>query len=100
MNRTIFESANSMMIHAHLPVRFWGEAVHAAGYARNRCPTSALDGKTPFEALTGRVPTLSHMRVFGCEAFALIPGHRKKFQPKAARCAFMGYAEEAKCYRL
>jgi transposase InsO family protein len=100
MNRTIFEMANAMMVHASVPTRFWAEAVNTSGYVRNRCPTAALDGKTPFEALTGNVPDLSHMRIFGCEAYALIPGRHKKFDPKGTRCVFLGYSSEAKCYRL
>jgi transposase InsO family protein len=68
MNRTIFEMGNAMMIHADMPIHFWGEAINTAVYVRNRCPTAALEGKTPFEALTGSVPDMSHLRIFGCEA--------------------------------
>ena len=100
MNRTIFEMGNAMMIHVGMPIHFWGEAVNTAVYVRNRCSTAALDGKTPFEALTGSVPDMSHLRIFGCEAYALIPGHRRKFQPRAHRCVLLGYASDAKCYRL
>jgi hypothetical protein len=100
MNRTIFEMANALMVYANMPAKFWAEAVNTAGYLRNRCPNATLDGKTPFEALTGSVPDLSHTRIFGCEAYALIPGHRKKFEPRGTRCVFVGYATESKCYRL
>jgi hypothetical protein len=36
----------------------------------NRSPTKALDGRTPYEAWHGRKPAVSHLRVFGCLAFA------------------------------
>ena len=39
-NRTILESARSMIHHAKLPLKFWGEAVNTVVYLRNRCPTS------------------------------------------------------------
>ena len=46
-----------------------------AVYIINRSPTKALDGMTPYEAWHGRKPAVSHLRVFGCLAFAKEPGH-------------------------
>ena len=42
MDRTLVESARSMMSHAHLPNHFWAEAVAMAAYIRNRSATTAL----------------------------------------------------------
>ena len=36
MNRTLMESARSMLAHAGLPDSYWAEAVTAAAYLRNR----------------------------------------------------------------
>ena len=74
MNRTIVESATSMMFHSNLSVNFWAEAVNMAVYLKNRSPTTALDGITPYECLFNRKPDVAHLRVFGCIAF-----HRKLF---------------------
>ena len=41
MNRTIMESARSMLMHSRLPNKFWAEAVNIATYLRNRSPTIA-----------------------------------------------------------
>ena len=49
VNRTLLESARSMLKHSHLPDRFWGEAVLAAIYIRNRCLTTVDQTKTPEE---------------------------------------------------
>jgi hypothetical protein len=101
LNRTLHEMANSMMIHASMSLRLWGEAMQAATDLRNRAPTAALEGSvTPLEALTGGKPDLSHARVFGCEAYARVNGHVRKFEPKATRCVFVGYADATKGYRL
>jgi hypothetical protein len=35
----------------------------------NRSPTSALDGKMPYEAWHGRKAAVSYLRVFGSLAF-------------------------------
>ena len=50
MNRTLMESARSMLSHAQLPNRFWAEAVATAAYLRNHSATAAIaNGKTPYE---------------------------------------------------
>ena len=66
MNPTIVESARSMMFHSNLSVNFWAKAVNTAVYLKNRSPTTALDGITPYECLFNRKPDVTHLRVFGC----------------------------------
>ncbi len=46
-NRTIMECARSMILAQGLELEFWGEAVNTVVYIKNRCPTKALDSKTP-----------------------------------------------------
>ena len=59
MNRTLMESARSMMDHAGLPDKYWAEAVECTAYIRNRFPTTALrEKKTPFEMWSGRKPNI------------------------------------------
>ena len=50
MNRTLVETARSMLINANLPHIFWAEALSTAIYIRNRSPTKAVCGMTPHEA--------------------------------------------------
>ena len=42
MNKTIVETATSMMCHAKIPQTFWAKAVNTAVYLRNRSPTTSL----------------------------------------------------------
>ena len=102
MNRTLMESARSMMLHANLPNRFWAEAIATAAYLRNRSATAALeDGVTPYEKWHDRKPNLKHLRVFGCAAFAHVPDcNRRKLDGKAIRLRFVGYSKNPKGYRL
>ena len=46
MNRTLIESARSMLAHAGLSNEYWAEAVSTAAYVRNRIPTTAIKEKT------------------------------------------------------
>eukprot|EP00253_Pinus_taeda_P002234 PITA_02234 len=72
-NRTIMDMARSMLKAKHLPNDYWAEAVNCAAYILNRCPTKAVMNKVPEEAWSGRKQGVTHMRVFGCVAYAHIP---------------------------
>ena len=49
-NRTVMEMARTMLMDKGLPKIFWVEAVYTAVYLLNRCPTKAVQEKTPIEA--------------------------------------------------
>jgi transposase InsO family protein len=101
MMRTLVEAARTMLHASGLPSSFWGEAVTTAAYIRNRCPTKAVDGLTPYEGWHGKKPSVNHLRAFGCIAYAHIPEkQRNKLQPKALRCIMLGYSQTSKAYRL
>ena len=101
MNRTLLETSRSMMAHSKVPFEFWAEATNTVVYLRNRSPTTALKGETPFEKLFNRKPDVSNLRVFGCKSFVHIPDHqRKKLQRKSRMCIFMGYPEGTKGFKL
>lgn len=101
MNRTLVESARSMLSRADLPTEFWAEALNTAVYLRNRSPTSTVKGSTPHECFFGHKPDISHLKVFGCQAFLHIPDKlRKKFDEKCRQVIFVGYPEGTKGYEL
>ena len=103
LNRTIVESARSMLQARNLPYGYWGFAVETANYLKNRLPTKAVIGKTPYEAWTGTKPDLKHLQIFGCNSFVHVPDVlRTKLQTKSTRCIFVGYYEDStscvKCF--
>ena len=81
------------MIHAQrLNHEFWAEVVYIAVYVRNRCPTKAVDSKTPKKACSGRMPHISHIFVFGCMAYMKVLDRRQmKLDVKGVKCLFLGY---------
>jgi hypothetical protein len=100
-NRTLVEMARSMLHAQNLKKSLWAEAVVNAAYTRNQCPSRALLSITPEEAWSGRKPCISHMRVFGCIAYAMVPDeNRGKLDAKGTKCLFLGYCEGTKAYRL
>jgi transposase InsO family protein len=70
-NRTLVECAWSMLKGKNLTNGFWVEAISTVVYLKNRSPTKSLDHKTPFEALYGYKPTVSHLRIFGSKIFLM-----------------------------
>lgn len=68
-----------MLADSKLPKKFWAEALSTAAYLKNRSPTKALS-RTPFEVCevwSGKQPDVSHLRVFGCRAYAHVPRDEK-----------------------
>jgi hypothetical protein len=85
--------ARSIGIDASLPGNLWPETHKAAGYILNRTPTRRLGWRTPFEALRKETPRLSHLRRYGCKAFATrddLP-NREKWHPNAHIGHLVGY---------
>ena len=87
-----------MLISAGLPNAFWVEAMTTAAYLINRCPSTALNFKTPEEVWSGHPPNYSRLRTFGCLAYAYI--RQDKLEPRALKCIFLGYLEGVKAYKL
>lgn len=83
-NRTVVEKARCMLQDSKLSKKFWEYAIQTAIYLKNRSPSKAIPGMTPVEAWTGKKPDLTHLRVFGCRAFAHQPKQeRKKLDSKS-----------------
>ena len=100
-NRTIVEMARYMLYTQGLGREFWVEAVSNAVYTRNRCLNKSLVNITLEEAWSSKRPNISHMRVFGCIAYAKVPDEKRtKLDAKGMKCLFVGYCEGTKAYRL
>ena len=95
-NRTLLDMVRSMMSKSDLPLSFWGYALETAAFTLNRVPSKSVD-KTPHEMWTGKSPSLSFLKIWGCEAFVkkLMPD---KLTPKSDKCIFVGYPRETLGY--
>jgi hypothetical protein len=60
-----------------------------------------LGDKTPQEVWTGKEPSLTHLKVFGCDAYVHVPReNRSNLDKKAEKCIFIGYKDGLKGYKL
>ena len=89
-NRTLIETARTMLGDSKLPVSFWNEVVAAACYTLNRVLTVKKFGKTCFELLHRRKPNLKWLEPFGSPCTVLDPDG--KFGAKSLEGFFVGYA--------
>ncbi|GJS97878.1 ribonuclease H-like domain-containing protein [Tanacetum coccineum] len=55
-----------------------------------RLSSSVLNGKSPYEMIYKKCPTLSHLRVFGCLCFATIVNNSDKFGSRYEKCVMIG----------
>ncbi|MBW1279535.1 hypothetical protein, partial [Escherichia coli] len=67
-----------------IPDKFWGEAAATSVYLLNISPTKAVMNRTPYEAWMGKKPRVSHLKVFGCAAYALVD-IRSKLDEKSVK---------------
>ncbi|GKE63308.1 retrovirus-related pol polyprotein from transposon TNT 1-94, partial [Tanacetum coccineum] len=98
-NRTLQEISRTMLNEESLPQIFWCNAVDTLTYILNRILIRALLGKTPYELLRGRKPTLDYFKVFGSKCFILnTKDYLKKFDPKSYKGIFLSYSQNSKSY--
>ncbi|KAH0680844.1 hypothetical protein KY284_021929 [Solanum tuberosum] len=83
-----------------MPIRFWGQSVTVAVYLMNRLPSSTTGGKSPFEMLFSKCPSLSHLRVIGCLCYASVLPRGDKFSERARPAIMIGYSATQKGYLL
>ena len=100
LHRTLLGKARAMCLSCNAPASFWAEFNATAAYLTNLTSSSSLNGRTPYEFWTGRVPSLSHLREIGCRAFALIQTNNPKIYRCSCPCILIGYAPHAKAYWL
>ena len=100
--RTIEDGIQTLLADAKLPPSFWGDAALTYQYLRNRLPTSTLPRQTtPYEVMNKVKPDLSHLRVWGCQCFPLIPPElRTKGGPRRYEAIFVGYEENRIGWRI
>jgi len=87
--------AAAMCADRRLPPSMWGFAYLSSVYAGNFIVRARTGDKTPLELFTGKKPDVSHLRVWGCEAFVhtLKMDRKSRFAPKSSACSFVGYGQ-------
>ena len=100
-NRRLKEVSRKLLIHSGLGPELWGHAIMTACYLLNRKATEHAGWRSPYEALFGYKPEVSHLRVFGSTAYCFIQKQfRDPFKHKQT-CStgiFVGYDRQSSGY--
>nr|GEV79126.1 hypothetical protein [Tanacetum cinerariifolium] len=98
-NKTLLDMVRSMMSQTTLPKFFWDYALKTAARILNMVPTKKVE-KTPYEVWHRKVPKLSYLKVWGCEALVKRDTLTKpdKLEPRSIKCIFIGYPKETMRY--
>ena len=71
-----------------------------ATYLLNILPNKKLAFQPPIKILYQKDPSYSHLRVFGCLCYPLLPStSRNKLQARSTPCVFLGYPSNHKGYK-
>ena len=102
MNRTLMDCVRSMLRTSSLDKKFWAEALVTAVYIRNRVPSRSLPQNiTPHHRWIGEAPNVSHLRVFGCNCWFVIPKSKlKKLDSRSKAGLMMSYSIQSKGYKI
>jgi hypothetical protein len=100
-NRTLAQSARSMLHASGLPKELRAEACNTAVYILNLSRPTPVEGKTPLELWTGFYATLGHLCVFGTDCYVHIPKQKRhKWDQKSRVGRLVGYMGEKDGYRI
>ncbi|GJU86481.1 retrotransposon protein, putative, ty1-copia subclass [Tanacetum coccineum] len=86
----------SMMNLTTLPLSFWDYDLESATHILNMVLIKKVD-KTPYELWYEKVPNLSYLKVWGCEALVK-RDTPDKLQQRSVKCIFIGYPKETMGY--
>ena len=100
-NRHLVETARTLLLHCHVPFRFWGDAVLTACNLINHMPSFVFHDQIPHSLLFPDQP-LYYLpsRVSCCTCFVhILTLGQDKLSAKATKCIFLGYSRLQKGYR-
>ena len=98
LNMTLLGMVRSMMSYSDLPPYLWNYALITTTYLLNLVPFKSVP-KTPRELWTGRKPSLSHLKIWGCPAHVLRSGPNK-LEARSKLVHFVGYPKGTKGYQF
>ncbi|KAK3244686.1 hypothetical protein CYMTET_45714 [Cymbomonas tetramitiformis] len=101
-HRTVQAMARALLLTSGFGVDMWPLAVRHSVYVLNRTFQKPLHKKSPYYKLYGQHRDLSHLRVFGCLAYAFVdPDSREhKLSDRARRLRYVGHSEVSSAYLL
>jgi hypothetical protein len=97
---TLVQLARAMLDEHRTPRHFWADAINTACYISNRMFLRSILCLTPFELCFVCMPSIHHLRPFGCKCFVLKHGNLNKFESHSSYGILLGYTPHGRSYRV
>ncbi|PVF97387.1 copia protein, partial [Serendipita vermifera] len=83
----------TLLSKAKLPPSMWTDAASTFVHVNNRTPSETRDFKSPYELFYDKVPSVKHLRTWGCLAYVHLQKDQRHgtFGARAKRCIFLRY---------
>jgi len=95
----ILNVARTLMIQSHLPKLYWLYFVIHAANIINMLPTPVLNDFSPHEMFYKIAANFNQLKVFGSLCYSsTLPTNRKRCDPRASKCVFIGFKTGIKGY--
>ncbi len=91
-NRTLFNTARCLLQQSKLSLEFSEYAIRTASYLLEFRLSVTDKSKTAYELFYSKKPSISHLRVFGCDSF-VHTSENSKLEARASRGIFVGYSD-------
>ncbi|GJV43004.1 retrovirus-related pol polyprotein from transposon TNT 1-94 [Tanacetum coccineum] len=92
-NRTLVETARTMLSAYKLPLFFWAEAIATACYTQNRSIIIPTHEKTAYHIINNMKPSIRHLHIFSCTCYLTRDGENlDKMKEKGDPCILVGYS--------
>ena len=98
-----FSALEPMLFEARLSPAFWGDCLQYYVFLFNETPQKALNGNSPKQLVTGQRPNWNSVRVFGADAYMVIPNDPLAKVPSVVRgqkLIFFGFDDQHSGYKL
>jgi hypothetical protein len=94
------DKAQALRLDICLPPSWWEFAAITAVHLYNHTPIRCLKWRTPYQLVYNEVPSIGHLRVFGCGAYVHLPAEvrKDKISPRSELMIFLGYPDGVKGY--
>ena len=90
--RTLSNATRALLQNASLPRNFAWYAFQQAAFVNNTLPLKGHPDECSLSRFTGNKPSVAHVRVFGCVAYAKVYNRVTKMANQAVRCLYLGPA--------
>ena len=89
----------TILAHASLPIKYWGEAFTTVVTIINVLPSPVLKFDNPYHFLFNKQPHYSFFKIFGCACYPLMrPFSKNKLNFRSDICLFLGCSPQYKGY--